>query len=69
MVNPLALGAALTAPIQGFRFFVLFVENGGFPKVLDMRFSKVSGLSVSTSVHTVKSGGHNLYDYRYPVGV
>lgn len=69
MVNPLALGAALSAPLQGFRFFVMFVENLGFPQVLDMRFSKVSGLSVSAGVHTVKGGGHSLYDYRYPDGI
>lgn len=56
-------------PLQGFRYLVLFVPSGSLPQVLDMRFSKVSGLSMSAGVHTVKSGGQNLYDQRFPDGV
>jgi phage tail-like protein len=59
----------MPTPLQGFRFMVMFVENLGFPQVLDMRFSKVSGLHMSTGVHTIKSGGQNLFDYRFPDGV
>lgn len=55
--------------LQGFRFSVLFLKNKLIPMVLDMRFSKVSGLSVSTGVYTVKAGGQNLFDYRYPDGM
>jgi phage tail-like protein len=63
MINPLALGAALSAPLQGFRFFVMFVENLAFPMVLDMRFNKVSGLTVSAELKHVDSGGENNENY------
>jgi phage tail-like protein len=69
MVNPLALGAALTAPVQGFRFFVMIIPDLGLPKVLDMRFNKVTGLGMHTNVHSFKSGGQNLYEHRFPDGV
>ncbi len=68
MINPLALGAVLTAPLQGFRFSVIFISKIGLPNLLEMRFSKVSGLSQSVKVKTIPSGGHNLYDYRIPDG-
>jgi phage tail-like protein len=59
----------LTAPIQGFRFFVMIVPNVGLPKVLDLRFSKVSGLNIHTNVQSIKSGGNNLYEHRFPDGI
>lgn len=55
--------------LQGFRFSVLLVENIGFPQVLDMRFSKVSGLNVHTEVKEIPSGGQNQYRPRFPDGI
>lgn len=59
----------MSTPLQGFRFSVLLVENLGIPQLLDMRFSKVSGLSVSADVKSIPSGGQNRFEQRVPNGI
>ena len=48
-------------PIQGFRFFVMFVDNARIPRVFDTRFSKVSGISVGVQEELFQSGGQRLH--------
>lgn len=51
-------------PVQGFRFFVMFVDNNRIPRVFDTRFSKVSGISVGVEEKTFQSGGQTRFANR-----
>lgn len=51
-------------PIQGFRFFVMFVDNLRIPQVLDTRFSKVSGIGVEVKDETFEQGGQSKFASR-----
>jgi phage tail-like protein len=53
-------------PILGFRFGVFFFAGGLLPNPLDIRFSRVSGLSAEVKTTTVAEGGQNLYTHRLP---
>jgi phage tail-like protein len=51
------------------RFGVLFLAGGLIPNPLDIRFQKVSGLSVEVETEPVSEGGQNLYTQRLPKGI
>jgi phage tail-like protein len=55
--------------ILGMRFAVLFLAGGAVPNPLDIRFQKVSGLSVEVETEPVSEGGQNLYTQRLPKGI
>lgn len=59
----------MSAPIIGMRFGVLFLAGGVLPNPLDIRFQKVSGLSVEVETEPVNEGGQNLYTQRLPKGI
>lgn len=48
------------------RFGVYFFAGGFIPNPIDIRFQKVSGLSMSMDMDTVNEGGQNLYAHRIP---
>ena len=56
----------MTAPILGMRFAVLFMAGGVLPNPLDLRFRKVSGLSMTVETENVVEGGQNLYTQQLP---
>ena len=59
----------MAAPIIGMRFAVLFLAGGLLPNPLDLRFSKVSGLSMTVETESVVEGGQNLYTQQLPRSV
>ena len=59
----------MSEPIIGMRFGVLFLAGGVIPNPLDIRFQKVSGLSVEVETEPVSEGGQNLYTQKLPKGV
>lgn len=59
----------MSEPILGMRFGVLFLAGGLIPNPLDIRFQKVSGLSVEVETEPVSDGGQNLYTQRLPKGI
>jgi phage tail-like protein len=59
----------MSTPIIGMRFAVLFMVGGVLPNPLDLRFSKVSGLSMKVETESVSEGGQNLYTQQLPKGV
>ena len=59
----------MAAPIIGMRFAVLFMAGGVVPNPLDLRFSKVSGLSMTVETESVAEGGQNLYTQQLPKSV
>jgi phage tail-like protein len=59
----------MAAPIIGMRFAVLFMAGGLLPNPLDLRFSKVSGLSMTVETESVDEGGQNLYTQQLPRSV
>jgi len=63
LIPPLTL---LSEPIASFRFGVFFFAAGVIPNPVDIRFSKVSGLSARVTTLDVKEGGQNLYTHRLP---
>jgi len=48
------------------RFGVFFFAGGLVPNPIDIRFQKVSGLSVNVETFTVQEGGQNLYTQKLP---
>ncbi len=60
------LNAFRAGPPLGFRFSVFFFMGGVVPNPLDIRFSKVSGLSSTIETQSLKEGGQNLYTHRLP---
>jgi phage tail-like protein len=56
-------------PILGFRFSVFFFALGVIPNPLDIRFQKVSGLSVEVETEDLIEGGQNLYAHKLPIGI
>lgn len=56
-------------PIIGLRFAVLFMVGGLVPNPLDLRFRRVSGLSVTVDTQAQPEGGQNLYTQQLPRGV
>jgi phage tail-like protein len=56
----------LLGPALGHRFLVTFLVGGAFPNPIDIRFSKVSGLSHTVTTEPLKEGGQNLYTHRLP---
>ena len=56
----------MSAPILGMRFAVLFMAGGVLPNPLDLRFRKVSGLSMTVETENVVEGGQNLYTQQLP---
>ena len=56
----------LSEPIASFRFGVFFFAGGAVPNPVDIRFSRVSGLSSTIETVAVKEGGQNLYTRRLP---
>ena len=48
------------------RFAVLFMAGGVLPNPLDLRFRKVSGLSMTVETENVVEGGQNLYTQQLP---
>lgn len=59
----------MSDPIIGMRFGVLFLAGGLIPNPLDIRFQKVSGLSVEVDTEPISEGGQNLYTQRLPKGI
>ena len=59
----------MASPIIGMRFAVLFMAGGVLPNPLDLRFSKVSGLSMTVETESVVEGGQNLYTQQLPRSV
>jgi phage tail-like protein len=59
----------MSDPILGLRFAVLFMAGGAIPNPLDIRFQKVSGLSVEVETEPVREGGQNTYTQKLPTGV
>lgn len=59
----------MATPIIGMRFAVLFMAGGVLPNPLDLRFSKVSGLSMTVETESVAEGGQNLYTQQLPRSV
>lgn len=55
--------------ITGFRFGVLFLVGGVVPNPLDIRFQKVSGLSVEVETESLTEGGQNIYTQQLPTGI
>lgn len=53
-------------PPLAFRYSVFFFVGGVVPNSLDIRFSKVSGLSSHIETHSLNEGGQNLYTHRLP---
>lgn len=49
-----------------FRFAVFFFVGGVVPNPLDIRFQKVSGLSVEVTTEDFNEGGQNLHQHRLP---
>lgn len=64
-----ALQAFRAGPPLGFRFSVFFFMGGVIPNPLDIRFSKVSGLSSTIETQALNEGGQNLYTHRLPTRV
>ncbi|MCA9988254.1 MAG: phage tail protein [Anaerolineales bacterium] len=52
--------------VLGFRFGVFFFAGGTIPNSLDIRFQKVSGLSLNVETHAVSEGGQNFYTHQTP---
>ena len=48
------------------RFGVFFFVGGILPNPVDIRFQKVSGLSLEISTQEVKSGGQNMFRQQLP---
>ncbi|BBL70711.1 phage tail protein [Methylogaea oryzae] len=63
------LGTFGAGPPLGFRFGVFFFFGGVIPNPLDIRFSKVSGLTSTVNTQTLQEGGQNLYAHRLPTGI
>jgi phage tail-like protein len=53
-------------PLLGNRFLVTFFAGGIAPNPLDIRFQKVSGLSVEVKTTALNEGGQNLYSHQLP---
>ena len=60
------LQAFRAGPPLGFRYGVFFFMGGVVPNPLDIRFSKVSGLSSTIETQPLNEGGQNLYTHRLP---
>lgn len=58
--------SALTEPVLGMRFGVLFLAGGAVPNPLDLRFRKVSGLAMTVESDPLLEGGQNLYTQQLP---
>lgn len=56
-------------PPLGFRFGVFFLVGGVVPNPLDIRFSKVSGLSSRIDTQALNEGGQNLFTHHLPTRV
>lgn len=72
MIDPMSITKApwaMSEPIVGMRFGVLFFAAGVIPNPLDIRFQKVSGLSMEVETEPVSEGGQNLYTQKLPKGV
>ena len=71
IVKDVALDTGLLRgnPPVSWRFVVTFFIGGLIPNPLDIRFKRVSGLSVETGVKEFREGGENLYAHRLPEGV
>jgi phage tail-like protein len=59
----------MSDPILGMRFAVLFLAGGAIPNPLDIRFQKVSGLSVEVETESIREGGQNTYTQKLPTGI
>ena len=53
-------------PPVGFFFLVTFLVGGFVPNPLDIRFQKVSGISVTMETTEIREGGENLFSLRLP---
>ncbi|MGZ8157301.1 MAG: phage tail protein [Methylobacter sp.] len=53
-------------PLLAFRFNVFFFMDGDKANSLDIRFSKVSGLSSRIDTQPLNEGGQNLFTHRLP---
>ena len=64
----------MPAPVPGpdmeilpsFLFSVTFLTKGVIPNAVDIRFSKVGGLSAEIGTTPITEGGQNLYQHRLP---
>lgn len=56
-------------PVIGLRFAVLFMVGGVLPNPLDLRFRRVSGLSMTVETQAQPEGGQNLYTQQLPRGI
>jgi phage tail-like protein len=57
------------SPPAGFHFLVVFFIAGIVPNPLDIRFKKVSGLSVEVETTPLKEGGQNHFVHQLPTGI
>lgn len=64
-----AYQAVRGGPPLAFRYSVFFFMGGAVPNPLDIRFSKVSGLSSRIDTHSLNEGGQNLYTHRLPTRI
>ena len=53
-------------PPVGFYFMVVFFFAGIVPNPLDIRFQKVSGISVEIETTDIPEGGENIFRHRLP---
>ncbi len=61
--------SATKYPPAGFYFQVTFFMLGIIPNPLDIRFRKVSGISVDVETEELKEGGENLFRHHLPKGI
>lgn len=54
-------------PPAGYHFLVVFLAAGVLPNPLDIRFQKVSGISVEIETTEIREGGENIFVHRLPM--
>ncbi|MFT4924927.1 MAG: phage tail-like protein [Phenylobacterium sp.] len=52
-------------PVQ-YSFIVVLMPTGAIPNLVDIRFSKVSGISSKVELQTLEEGGENLSSHHLP---
>jgi phage tail-like protein len=59
----------LEKDLLGFRFGVFFFVGGVLPNPLDIRFRRVSGLSMTVQTEEMNEGGQGIYTQRLPTSI
>ncbi|EFL92036.1 putative phage tail protein [Candidatus Regiella insecticola LSR1] len=69
MLLPNLSAMEINTPPVSYRFAVVFYPSGRTPNLVDMRFQKVSGLSLEIKTHKIQEGGNNVGHAVLPSGV